>query len=443
MKLDISYKQIWNLAYPIVLSTSAQTLVNIIDTIFLGRVGEIELGAAAIGGIFYFIQIFICLGLGVGLQVLVARRTGEGEYHEIGKIFNHGIKLLLIVASLLWINMKISSGFIFHLFLKSELVAEAALEYLSYLSFGIIFVAINVLFRSLYNGTGQTAVIAWSTLVTAVVNILLDYGLIFGNWGMPKMGITGAGLATYVAEIAASVFLVLYSIVKKDHVRYNLYKFKAHSKDLIRKIFRLSYPAIIFYLFAFGGWFVFFVIIEQLGERALAISNIIKSLSMMVTIFGVGFAFASNTLVSNVIGQGKIELVPLLIKRIATLSFLLTIVGCIIIFLFPRQIVSIYTRDISLINDSLGALKVMLFGVVLFSVSTVLFNSLTGAGDTRSAMLVEAVSVFLSISSAFVMVHYMNVPIEVVWFAEVIYWVFIGLLAYNGLRKGKWKQIKL
>ena len=195
-KTNVTYRDIWKIAYPIIIGSIAQNLLNITDTAFLGRVGEIELGAGAIGGVYYFAIIMLGWGFGIGTQIIVARRNGEEDFSAIGKTIDHGLYFLVPLAVLMFSLMKFLSDDFLFVMMDSGEVKQATSEYISFRAFGLFFAFINFLFRAFYVGLGKTNVITYSTTLLAIVNGILDYCLIFGNFGFPEMGIAGAAPAS-------------------------------------------------------------------------------------------------------------------------------------------------------------------------------------------------------------------------------------------------------
>lgn len=209
-----SYKNIWKITYPIILGYMAQNLVYVVDTAFLGRVSEVALGAAAIAGLYYMAVFMLGMGFGTGTQIIIARRYGEGEYASIGKVMDHTFYFLLCFAVIIFLLLKYVSPLIFDELLSSKDVNLATMEYLDYRAFGIFFAFINVGFRAFYVGIGNTRVLIWSTSIMAIVNIILDYVLIFGHWGFPEMGIAGAAIASVISEGFTTAYFLWYSIKK-------------------------------------------------------------------------------------------------------------------------------------------------------------------------------------------------------------------------------------
>ena len=139
MKSSITYKRIWNVAYPIILGSIAQNLINFTDTAFLGRVGEVALGASALGGIFYLAIIMLGLGFGTGAQIIIARRFGEKEFKKIGPIVDHSAVFLLLLAVVVFALLQYGTAGILKNAVQSEAIFRETLAYLEIRSFGVFF----------------------------------------------------------------------------------------------------------------------------------------------------------------------------------------------------------------------------------------------------------------------------------------------------------------
>src|SRR5258708_37063032 len=158
MQVNTSYRDIWRMAYPVMIGSIAITAINITDTIYLGRVGEVELGASALGGVFYFIMVMIGVAVGVGTQIQIARRAGEKNHSAIGEIFDHSLYIFLTISIVGFFILKYSSHTLFAFLIKEEDVRSACLEFLTYRSFGIFFVMMATSFRSFYVGIASPKV---------------------------------------------------------------------------------------------------------------------------------------------------------------------------------------------------------------------------------------------------------------------------------------------
>src|SRR4051812_23031320 len=223
MQVQTTYKDILRIAYPVVLGSISVTVLNVTDTIFLGRVGETELGSAGLGGVFYFVLAMVGIAIGVGAQILIARRAGEKKEDTIGEIFDHSFIILLTLGILLFLFVELLSPALLRLLIREDSTREATAVFLHYRAFGLIAVFCATAFRALYVGLATPQIYGIYSAIMAVINILFGWLLIFGNWGFPKMGIAGAGIASSLAEWLALIFLFGYTGFKHDVKKYRLF----------------------------------------------------------------------------------------------------------------------------------------------------------------------------------------------------------------------------
>ena len=174
-----SNKNILNITYPIFLTLIAQNIINVTNTAFLGRVGEVELGASAIGGVFYFAIFMIGFGFSQGAQILIGRRNGEKNYSQIGPIFNNALLFNFLLSFVIFAISLKGVPMLMKLVVSSEPVYKSTIAYLDWRIYGYFFAFINAIFRAFYVGITQTRILTTSAILMAITNIVFDYILIF------------------------------------------------------------------------------------------------------------------------------------------------------------------------------------------------------------------------------------------------------------------------
>ncbi len=443
MTISYNYSKIWKISYPIFLTLLVQNLVQVTDTAFLGRVGEIELGASALAGVYYVVVFMLAFGFSTGSQILIGRRNGERNYHRIGEIVVNGIFFLLIMSSILCAFTINFSGQILSKLFASENILQATLDYLDWRIFGIFFASVNVMFRAFFVGTTHTKTLTVNALIMALSNVLFDYLLIFGNWGFPRMGIAGAALASVIAEAASSLFFITYAFKFIDLKKYGFVKISFRGLGVIKNILNVSVSLMIQNFLSLSTWFLFFIAIEHLGEKSLAISNIVRSTYMLMSVPVFALAATTNTLVSNVIGAGRKDEVLTLAWRIAKMSAVVCAVFSIFFLISPQLILLVFTSDISLIEASIPSLRVMLVVVPIIGIANVYFQSVSGTGNTRTALSLEIATLVIYVFYMWLSIIHLKFPLEYCWTCEYVYAVFIFLFSFSYLQKGNWRNKKI
>ena len=420
------------------ISLVAQNIVGVTDTAFLGRVGEVELGASAIGGLFYIILFMVGYGFTTGVQILIARRYGEKNYAEIGKIFDNSFYFLGLTTLLVTLLIYFTSSSILKPFISSPAVFKAATTFLSYRVFGLFFSSAGLLFRSFYTGITFTRYLSISSGIMAGLNIILAYAFIFGKFGFPEMGIAGAAIASCISEVCSLIFLMAITLRNKRFKAYNLFQWVKPELLIIKNTLGVSIFVMIQFVLSLSIWFVFFLIIEKMGERPLAISNIARSVYMFLMIPGWALCSVTNTLVSNVLGEGKPEQVLPITFMIMKYSIVLLLTVIAVAAFFPYQVIGIYTNNTNLIEASISTYYVILSALFMFSIMSILFNAVLGTANTRITLIIEVVTLSFYVFYTWLIAIVLKQPIHIVWTSEWVYALFLGTLSYWYLKKGNW-----
>lgn len=418
-------KEIWRVTYPIFLGLLAQNVINVTDTAFLGRVGEVALGAAAMGGLLYICVYTIAFGFSVGSQILIARRNGEGNYRAVGPIMWQGTAFSFGMAVCLLILMYFSAAPLIRLLITSDSIYGATYEFFTWRIWGFLFAFVNVMFRGLYIGITRTKVLTMNAVVMALVNVVLDYALVFGELGLPEMGVRGAALASVIAEASSLLFFLLYTYYKVDLKKYGLNRFGQFDLSMVLRILRISCFTMVQYFLAMAIWFVFFMALERLGQRQLAVANIVRSVYVVLLIPVQALSTTANTLVSNLIGAGGSSGVVTLLHKISRMSFLIMVVCVGLCVAFPGSILSVYTNEEALLVESVSALYVVCGAMLIASLANVYFNGISGTGNTQAALVLEIfVQVFYALY-IIVVGMVIQAPVDVCFTTEVIYYVLM------------------
>ena len=441
IKTSVTNREIWRIAYPIMLGNLAQTVITFTDTAFLGHLGTNELSASMMAGLFYFVFTTLAMGFAIGIQIFIARRFGEGQLKQIGVIFQHGTLFVMLLGILLFCILFFFSDALMRNIIESEYIYSASMEYLEYRQFGIFFVVFNFLFRSFYVGISNTKVITYSTLLMAVVNIFFDWCLIFGHFGLPEMGVGGAALASLLAEITAFGFFWIYTFVTIPHEEYGMFHWHKLQPKLMGNILKVAFPCMIQRMFSFGAWFAFFILIEKMGETAIGISSVVRSTYMILIIPGFAFAATANTLTSRIIGEGKSDEVMAMLWKVVKNGVLCSAVLSVVTAIIPELILRIYTDDLSLAAAAVPSVYVVGAATILGAVGMVFFEAVSGTGNTSAAMALEFGVLIAYLFYVFLMTK--NSTIAGVWTAEWFYNIVMGLIAFFYIWKADWRKTQI
>lgn len=436
-----SYKAILAVAFPVMFGVLVEFIVAFIDTLFLGRVSELALNTAGNAALIYMTFFMTSQGLSSAMQILIARRYGQQKYQQCGEILGQGVLLLLGFAVFLIISFILLGQKLIPLSVDNQDIALAMDDFLSIRCFGYLFALPQLAMVSFYTGIGKTKVLIGSTLILSGVNILGDYLLIHGAWGFPEMGANGAALASVIAELTSFIFLICYTqFYRIKHASLGIGAL-VWKKASIYKTINLGAPLMVQSFLSLASWTIFFLFIEKLGSEQLAMSQLVRTLYFLAFIPIMGFTVATKTFISQAIGQGEINAVYSIINKCLILGLAITILTAHGVWLYPEVLVSFIVDQDYLIKGAAEILSVLFPSMLLFSISGVLFSAVSGSGNTRMVLLIEALSILIYLYAAYWLTIKYPQPVHYVWMLEYLYFGFLILASVWYLKSGHWKKL--
>jgi len=411
----------------------------LINSFFLAQLGKGYMGASGITGVYYLIFSVIGFGLNNGLQALISRRAGQDRLKEIGDLFMQSIYITFFIA-LLGITITYTAApYIFKNF-TDQAIYTLTIDFLKIRIWGLPFLYLYQMRNGLLVGTNQSKLLVYGTLAETISNIVLDYGLIFGNLGLPKLGFNGAAYASIIAEFLGMSVVFMVIGIKGMSKRFGLFENISFNWKSTKTILVQSSPLILQYAISIVSWEFFFILVSHDGALALDVSQVMRLMFGFFGIFIWAFAATSNTMVSNIIGQGLHDKVTLLIKKIITLSLGSTIAMLLPIQFFAKDLLSIFNQDPAFLNLAIPVFRVVCTAIVLMSVSTVCLNAVTGTGNTKINLLIEIFTILLYCVYVYSVMEVYNLSIVWGWGSEWVYWLTILTLSALYLNSGHWKK---
>lgn len=439
LRLDTGYRQILKMALPISLAMLVPQINFITNNIFLGGLGERELASAGITGVFYLIFAVIGNGLNNGLQSLIARRAGQNLPKEIGRLFYNGVWVALGIAALGILVTYLFAPMVLRATIHDPQTADQVINFLLIRIWGLPFLYLYVMRNALLVGTNQTKFLVWGTLSEATVNIVLDYGLIYGHLGLPQIGFNGAAYASIIAE--ATGLIVIYAVIRLKGIDKAFSFFEQTKIDVtITKLILIqSAPLIVQYGISIMSWEYFYILIEHHGSRALAISNTMRNIFGLFGIFCWAFASTTNTMVSNIIGQGRTEEVMPLIRRIVKLSLGISAITFVVLNVVPEIFLSFYGQGEEFISEAIPVVRIVSLALMMMSIGTIWLNAVTGTGNSQVNLLIEFITITIYSIYVYVVLEYLNLSIAWGWVSEWVYWISMFSMAFVYMKSGRWR----
>ena len=442
MKLSISYKEILQISLPLIIASFGHSLIGATDTFFLGRSGDTTyLAAIGLVAPFYFVVTLVSLALSRGGQIMVARRLGQGELTKIGLIGRNMLYFEIGLAVFVFLIWHLCGYFLLSTFIDSSELLDISQGYLDYRILGVFFGCAGVAFVSLYSGVARTGIIILSSAVVAVINVFLNYALIFGNWGFPQMGMNGAGLASAIAEGFGLLAFVLFAIYDKNSKAYKLFKRSAIDFQQIKAQFHLSAPIALQNFLGLIAWVVLFGLIEDLGEEPMAISSIIRVIYLFIGAIAWGVGSATNTMISVLMGAKKHKEIMPTLHRITIFTVVFSAVVGSLLLIFPSQTVQLITDDEAIIQGAIPMMSLLFIIIINLSIYTIYYNGIIGTGDIQRSLWITFLGVGLYIGYVIIVINVLKLDMYWAWSAEIIYGLFTLALSLFYLKKAKWKTL--
>ncbi len=443
LRVNISNKQILQLAMPIAAAIIIPQINFITNNIFLGGLGQESLAVAGITGVYYLIFAVIGIGLNNGMQALIARRAGENKIDEIGNLFSQGVRIAIVMAVAGILITWFIAPTVLRWSLHDGQTITMAIHFLNIRIIGLIFLYLYQMRNALLVGTNQSKFLVWGTAAESLTNIALDYALIYGKLGLPHLGFNGAAYASVIAEFTG--LFVIFLVIHFKGIGHQLHLFKNfyYNRNKTKLILIQSSPLIAQHAISIISWEMFYIFIEHHGAKDLAISNVMRNIFGFFGCFTWAFAATTSTMVSNIIGQGLHNRVTELIYKILKLSFGFSLIIAIILNLFPSIFLSIYHQGDNFIIAAIPILRVVSVAMLLMSISTIWLNAVTGTGNSSINLWIEVFAIVFYIIYIYIVLEKLQLSITIGWMSEWLYWTTILVPSYFYIKSNRWKNKKI
>ncbi len=443
LQRGISYKEIAMTVLPLFVALSIPNISFIANNYFYAQIGESEMGEGLIAGVYFLLFTAIGYGLNNGIQTILSRRAGENNITGIKHTLYNAIMVNIAIGFVAILFTWFIAPFIFRYFVGDNAKTNHVIYFLRIRILSLPLLLCIQLFGAFLIATNKAAFIIIITIVETAINVFFDYSFIFGHYGFKAMGFYGAAYASVLADIGGFIVALLILLVFKFHTRYSLFATQRMQVNIVKNIFKQSAPLVFQNFLSIGSWLFFFFLISNYGQRESAISSIMRNMFAVCTTLLWACGSTTNTLVSNIIGQGKAHLVWKLIRRMLFISITWSLLVCIFMNAYPHILIDIFDKTGALYNDALPVYKVISVVIIFISVSTILLNASTGTGNPAFNLKVEifAIICYLIYSYLSAKVYHWSLPY--LWMNEFVYWAAIIIVILPFLISDKWKGAKV
>lgn len=438
-------RQLMLLAGPIIAGMASQTVMNLVDTGMVGRLGPAPQAAVGLGSFSFWVLANLIIGVGTGVQATVSRRDGEGDDKAAGSGLDTGLILAVLIGLPLGYGLAQGSGWLMGLLTNDEQVVIGGGSYLAIRLMGLGAVACNYCFRGFYNGIGRSTVYMWTLVAIHASNIFMNWVFIYGNLGASPMGVRGAALASVLAAVFGTCIYTILTLVQADiRDRYKPFRFKNLKPVRILALLKLSWPEAIRGILVMLGFLLFLDLHETLGIREAAAGTILVNVASAGFLPALGMGLAGATMVGRHLGRNE----PEEARRMVWLGVRLTMLGLILpaafVFAFPDAVLGAFTSDGLVIEAARPALKLFAVTTVFDVLPIVLVFSLLGAGATRWVAGVQVFQQYiLLLPLGWLLGVVFGWGVFGLWLAMFLSRVGLALFAVTKFRGDSWTKIEV
>lgn len=437
------YKNILKLALPAIAGLSTQMVVSLTDAAMVGRLEEATyaLAAMGIGVLATWALISFFSSLATGTHVIVARKYGETDYDGCSLALTNSLVIGFVIGIIVAAVGIFYAYRMADFFAVDKTVGRYAGEYIFYRFLGIPFFLISVSYRGFYFGISKTKIFMFSGVITNLLNIFFNYVFIYGNFGMPRMGVGGAGFASTLATGFDFIFYTTVLMFPAYRNKFHPLKNFKIKTDLIKKIYMISLPVSFQNVFILIGFLLFIIITGLIGTEQQAASQAVVSTLFISFLPSFGFGIAVQTLVGNNLGSGKFRLAKIYGFETAKIATYYTIFLGIIFITIPGVVLLIITNNQSIIDIAEPLLRIAGFAQVFYAIGVVLANGLQAAGKTFFVMKSEVITnLFIFVPLAYLMGVFLKGGIIWAWLALPVYIIIYSIVIFKKYEQGGWQK---
>ncbi|CCQ93400.1 MATE efflux family protein [[Clostridium] ultunense Esp] len=437
-------------AGPVLIEVFLGTLFGMVDMMMLGRIAEPGEAAASIAAVgitnqVVFIALSLVQSLNVGATAMVARYVGAKKEGRIENVVRHVILLTQVLLVLpIFIFGLVYTDQIMKIIGAHQDTLMYGRNYFKVIIIGLIFQAFNFSIYAVLRGAGDTKTPMNINLKVNTLNVVGNAVLIYGLFGFPRLGVTGAGISTSFSQMIATLMLLRHIFKKNTIIKINLKNRFKFNRDIMYNLVKIGIPASLEQIAFRAGILVFVRIVSSLGTVAYATHQICLNISGLSFTPGQAFGIAASSLTGRSLGADDPDKAEEYIRTSGKIGAIIATTVGVIFFFFGSFIASLYTKDPNVIEEAAKILKVIAIIQPFQSSQLIIAGGLRGAGDTIWTLVAIFFSVLIvRVALAYLFIKVLSLGLIGAWYAmfcdQLVRW---GLIKYR-FKTDKWKYISI
>lgn len=409
------------LAFPVIIGQLGHIMMGVVDSLMVGRIGAVPLGASSIAGGIFFLIFVVGLGISFAISPLIAIAVGAQKHEECNSILKNGLILNTITGLIITLILFFGADIIYYLDQPRD-VAVQAVQYLRIVSFSAIPMMIFQTYRQFIEGFSIMRPAMVITIAANISNAFGNWVLIFGKFGLPELDLNGAGISTLLNRILMAIVMVHYVMRSKRFSSYeSSFTFTGYNPLVIKRILRIGLPSGIQYFFEVGAFSCTAIIIGWLGTKQLAAHQIALNLASVTYMAATGISAAAAIRVGSKVGKKNIPE-----TRKAGFSAILLTMGMMAVFgisfiLFNHLLPRFYINDSEVVEIAAGLLVIAAFFQIADGTQAVGLGVLRGLTDAKMPTIITFIAYWvLGLPSGYILAFNFHLGVYGIWLGFIV-----------------------
>ena len=434
-------REVWHLALPIIGGMTSQNLLNLADAWMVGGLGPAALAGTGLANFLNFMAVAFITGFAPAVQAIAARRVGEGRPEEAAVPLNGGIMLSVLIGLPLSAILIMAAPWIFKAMNNDPEVVRQGSVYLQWRLVATVAVGINFSFRGYWSAVKRANFYMYTLIGMHVLNVIFSYTLIYGLFGLPKMGTAGAGLGTTMAIFVGTA---AYIWLGRKNADSQGFLHKRPTPEQFKSLLKLGLPSSVQQLLFSGGFTVLFWIVGKIGTAELAVANVLITITLTAILPGIGLGIAAATLCGQALGRKDFDDAHRWAWDVFRVGLWIFVPMALGMVLFAEWDLRIFVRDEHLV--AIGKLPLQLVGatILLDGLGLIMMQSLLGAGASGLVMKVATGlqwCIFLPV--AYLLGPVLGLGLTAIWIAMGSYRLVQTAIFTVAWERRHWMHIKV
>lgn len=436
------------IALPMIVSTSCDGAMTLIDRLFMARLGPEQMNAVMGGGLAMQTMTFFFIGLAGYSTALVARYFGAGERHNSSTTLTQAMLIVLAAWPIIIACKPLAEAAFVSMGLSAVQIGYQT-QYLDIIIYGSILSMLRHTIGCYFSGIGRTGVVMFATIVAMAVNVILDYALIFGNWGFPAMGIRGAAYATTFGWLASTLTLLAVYFAKTNRRAFAVLSSFKFSKHIMGNLLRYGYPAGVEYFLVFLASALITGIFHSKGDVAATASTIMFNWDLVSYIPLIGIEISVTSLVGRYMGAGRVDTAEQSAFAGIQTGLLYALFILVLFIFIPKHLANVFApkeySDVFVQAEPIAVLMIRIASLYLIgqAVMSSIIGVLRGAGDTFFTMVASVISNIALLPVLHVSLNMLGLSIVIGWIFVVLGYLVFTFVIVIRFKQGKWKTITI